>query len=289
MADQKLIGVKAIALDMDGTLLRPDKTISPRTLAALTACMEKGIHVMLATGRGPESVEPYRARIGATGPQLYYNGAEVLDMPSRKFIHGKLLKVEAARFLAELSRKTGCYFQGYFPSNALAGASFAVKDPAKEALLADRLGEESDYYRKTSGLQPQAGDLLEALSLPEARGIIKGMFIVDESRHAELREAIAERLGDEVSVVRSSPLYLEILAAGVSKGDGLIHALEYLGLDAAGALAFGDEENDLPMLEAAGFSAAPANSSQNALDAADFHIGSNADDGVAAFLEERVL
>jgi hydroxymethylpyrimidine pyrophosphatase-like HAD family hydrolase len=62
--------------------------------------------------------------------------------------------------------------------------------------------------------------------------------------------------------------------------------MERRGLDAAAVMALGDEENDLPMFEAAGFSAAPANARETVRQAAGLVIGSNADDGAAVFLEE---
>ncbi|MDR1904446.1 MAG: HAD hydrolase family protein, partial [Treponema sp.] len=66
-------------------------------------------------------------------------------------------------------------------------------------------------------------------------------------------------------------------------------ALNYLGLKPEESLAFGDEENDISMLNFAGFSAAPANALQTVREAARFHIPSNGDDGVAAFLEEHLV
>ncbi|MDR3200412.1 MAG: Cof-type HAD-IIB family hydrolase [Spirochaetales bacterium] len=307
--------IKALAFDMDGTLLRPDKSLGERTLEALSACTERGIHLILATGRGCESVEPYRKQINATGPQVYYNGAEVLDMPGGTQIHLQLLDLERARFCFELSRKKNLYYQAYFPARTLSPGIFAeapetdgsgrssgasetgtpagsgAPDLNREILLTETLCAESDYYRKTSGLQALAGDVEKALAeaAQGPAGIIKCMFITEEKEQEGIREAVKERFGDSVYVVRSSPLYLEILSKEVSKGSGFLHALAYLGIDPKHSVAFGDEENDLSMLAAAGFSAAPENSTRAVKEAATFQIPSNADDGVAAFIEERIL
>jgi hydroxymethylpyrimidine pyrophosphatase-like HAD family hydrolase len=75
----------------------------------------------------------------------------------------------------------------------------------------------------------------------------------------------------------------------VSKGEGLRIALDRRGLKPAEAIAFGDEENDLPLFAAAGFSVAPANAKEPVRRAADLLVPSNAEDGVAAFLEETFL
>jgi Cof subfamily protein (haloacid dehalogenase superfamily) len=284
---EKHTHIKALASDMDGTLLLPDKTLGARTLKALGACMERGIKVILSTGRGVESVEPYRRTIGTTGPQIYYNGAEVLDMPGGTTIHAEPLDAAPVLFCLELARKKGLYLQVYFPAGALPAGTFGASD--KEILLTEKLGPESEYYLKNSGLQARAGNLEAALSTPGLPGIIKAMFITKEEYHEELKNSIRERFGDSVTIVRSSPIYLEILAKGVSKGVGLAHALKYLDIDPKDTIVFGDEENDLSMFAAAGYSAAPANAVKASLEKASFRIGSNAEEGVAVFLEEAVL
>jgi len=76
------------------------------------------------------------------------------------------------------------------------------------------------------------------------------------------------------------------MAAGVSKGEGLKTVMACRGLKPEEVIAFGDEENDLPMFVAAGFSAAPSSAKENVRQAADFVFGSNAEEGLAIFLEE---
>jgi Cof subfamily protein (haloacid dehalogenase superfamily) len=286
----EISSVKALAFDMDGTLLLPDKTIGGRTLAALRACMDRGIQVILSTGRGVEAVEPYRRELGAAGPHVYYNGAEVAAMEPFSLIHASLLESAPVLFCLELARKRGLYFQVYFPSKTLVPEIFdgPAPDLTREILLTEKPGAEAEYYRKNSGLAALKGDIEAALSA-SGRGVIKCMFITKEEFQDGLRAAIQERFGDGVTIVRSSPIYLEVIAKGVSKGAGLMHALDWLGIAPQRAAAFGDEENDLPMFAAAGFSAAPANAAAPVLEAADFHIPSNADEGVACFLEEHVL
>lgn len=288
---EKLSNIKALAFDLDGTLLRPDKTISPRTHSALRRCMEKGIKIIIATGRGMEGARPYRDAIGMSGPQVYYNGAEVLDMPEGKTIHTQFLRAEAALFALQLSRAGNHYFQAYFSAKTLSPDIFASSPPPldREILVTEKPGEESAYYKATSGVQPLRGDLEAAFSLPSLPGIIKCMFITPEEHHEKLRNAIIERFGDTVSLVRSSPVYLELIAQGVSKGAGLLHALNYAGIRKEDAIAFGDEENDLSMFAAAGFSAAPSNAIEKVRNAARFHIDSSENDGIPRFLEETVL
>ncbi|MDR1929833.1 MAG: HAD family hydrolase [Treponema sp.] len=268
--------IKALAFDLDGTLLRTDKVLSGRTLKALRSCMDRGIRVILSTGRAVESGEVYRKIIGAAGPQVYYNGAEVVEMPGGKSIFTRFIDTEPVAYAASLAEELGVYFQVYFPSGTIGEG---------EVLMANRLGEESDYYRRMSGVQAIAGDLGGCLS--KVKQLIKGLFITGEEHQRKIRSALDRRCGTSIYVVSSSARYLEVLANGVSKGVGLAYALKHLGIKARETLVFGDEENDLPMFAAAGFSAAPANARPPLLEAATFRIASNDEDGPAAFLEEK--
>ncbi|GHU82864.1 hypothetical protein FACS189468_7510 [Spirochaetia bacterium] len=208
---------------------------------------------------------------------MYYNGAEVVDVPGYAVLHSTLFDLNPARFCVELSRDLGLYYQVYLPGTP--------KRP-REILMADRFTPEAEAYQKRCGLKVRVGDLQEALADPDLPGCIKAMFITEPSNHDRIRRELTQRYGNTISIVRSSDTFLEIIAAGVSKGTGLYHALEHLGLSPDQVIAFGDEENDLPMFKAAGFSAAPANAKSEVLKAADFKIPSNAEDGVAVFLGE---
>jgi len=274
--------VQALAFDLDGTLLCPDKSLSERCLCSLRSCMDKGIRIILSTGRSLDSGEKYRRQIGIKGPHVYYNGAEVADLSAGKMIYTRFIDPQPVLFCVELARKMGIYYQAYFPAGV-------IKTPdgksSGEVLMADKLTEESAFYEKSSEVPVIAGDLEAWLAKTPA--IIKGMFITAEETLEKIRPILEERFGNSVYLAKSCPIYLETLAAGVSKGAGLLHALEYLNLKPENTIAFGDEENDLPMFEAAGFSAAPANSKDAVLRKATFQIPSNADDGVAVFLEEH--
>jgi Cof subfamily protein (haloacid dehalogenase superfamily) len=270
--------IRALAFDLDGTLLRQDKTLSHRTRRVLKICMDRGIQLIIATGRAVVSGELYRDMIGAAGPQVYYNGAEVVDMPGGTAVFTQYVDAEPIRYAAALAEEMGVYFQVYFPAGAIGEG---------EVLMGNRLGEESDYYCRTSGVQAIGGDL--KANLDGVPRLIKGLFIASEVHQERLRAALNKRYQKSIYVVRSSPRYLELLANGVSKGVGLVHALKYLDLKTSETVVFGDEENDLPMFAAAAFSAAPANAKAAVLDAAMFHIPSNEEDGVAAFLEEKFL
>jgi hydroxymethylpyrimidine pyrophosphatase-like HAD family hydrolase len=269
--------VKALALDLDGTTLRPDNTLSERTIGVLRSCMDRGIQVILCTGRAVEAAEKYRAALGVPGPHVYFNGAVVAEMPGWKTLAITLQDKESAGFCLDLAREAGLYFQAFFPGSP---------EHPRQRLVAERVCPEWELYRRHTGIEPELGDLAEILADPAVPGCVKTMFIADADAQARVRPRIEERCGADVYIAGSLGQFLEIMNPRVSKGAGLQAALEARGLDARGIIAFGDEENDLPLFKAAGFSAATANAKETVRACADVVIGSNAEDGVAVFLEE---
>jgi Cof subfamily protein (haloacid dehalogenase superfamily) len=270
--------IKALALDLDGTLLRPDNSISKRTLSALKACMDRGVRIILCTGRAAEAAEYYRAAIGAEGPMVYYNGAEVVDMPGGKVLNAVLLDLEAVDFCVDLSRSAGIYFQAYFPGPG-------YPDDPRNILTAELRGPEREMYFRHTGILAVMENLKETIALQKSRGCIKGMFIGEPEDLEEMRSRVEERFGGRIYMARSFKTFLEILNAGASKGLGLQYVMDRQGIAKNEIMAFGDDENDIPMFRTAGFSAAPANAKDTVKEAAGFITGANTDDGVAAYLE----
>jgi hydroxymethylpyrimidine pyrophosphatase-like HAD family hydrolase len=268
--------IKALALDLDGTVLRPDNSLGERTLRTLGSCRDRGIRLILCTGRAVEAAESYRAALDAPGPHVYCNGAVVAEMPGRK-IHALILQdKESAKFCVELSRKTGLYFHAFFPG---------PPENPRLRLLAERKGPEWELYLRHTGIEAEIGDLEATLADPAVPGCVKTMFIADKEAQALVRPIIEERYGESLYIAGTLGPFLEIMNPRASKGEGLKTVLGVLGLDSRELIAFGDEENDLPLFKAAGFSVAPANARDTTRAAADLVIGSNADDAVAGFLE----
>jgi Cof subfamily protein (haloacid dehalogenase superfamily) len=271
--------IKALALDLDGTALLPDNTLGGHTIDVLKKLIANGIQVMLCTGRAIEAAEPYRAAIGAQGPMVFFNGAEVVDMPSAAMLDAALLDLEVADFGIDLARSMGLHYQVYLPPGTYGSGRW-------EALLVEKLTPEAEMYREHTGIEPLVTDLKAAINTPGLRGCVKAMFITEPEMHDVIRKKMIERFGQRIYVARTFSTFLEIMTTGVSKGAGLKTVMRHRGLDAKSVLALGDEENDMLMFNVAGFSAAPSNAREKVQDAADFIFGSNAEEGLATFLEE---
>jgi Cof subfamily protein (haloacid dehalogenase superfamily) len=266
--------IRALAFDLDGTILAPGAVLSERTITAVNRCVKRGLKIIIATGRAIEAAEPFRASLGAEGPMIYYNGAVVADMPEGRILRTTLLDKKKAEICVDISREMGIYCQLYL---------FTEK---RIPLLAERDDPEREMYHKHTGILAELADLKEALGQSGLSGCVKAMFLAEPELLAELRPRLEERLGKSVYIAQTLRTFLEVMDVKVSKGQGLSFAMERLSLKREEAIAFGDEENDIPMFASAGFSVAPSNAKDTVKAKADLVVGSNADDGVAIFLEE---
>ncbi|MCL2130087.1 MAG: Cof-type HAD-IIB family hydrolase [Treponema sp.] len=272
--------IKALALDLDGTLLGPGPVLSERTIRAVKGCRERGIKIIIATGRAILSAERFCLPLEAEGPTIYFNGALVADMPKAEILKITLLDKKAAEICLGLSREMGVYYHVFLPGNNL--------NP-RITLVADRDTPDRDAYFKHTGIMAELADLEKVLRQKQLKGLVKSMFLAEPEILEEIRLRLNKLLGNSVYAVKSSRTFLEIMNKNVSKGRALQFVMKRLSLKKEEVIAFGDEENDLPMFSTAGFSAAPSNAKDAVKRAAGLVIGSNADDGVAAFLEEFIL
>jgi len=281
--------IKALAIDLDGTILLPNTTLGERTQACIKNLISKGMEIIIATGRAIEASERFRIPMGAEGPMVYFNGAEVVEMPSGKILYTNLIGKDVVDFGTDVARDLGIHFQVYLQAGISPDTGKPDANQKWEALLTEKDSPDVQMYKKHTGLQPVIRDLKKLAALPDLEGCIKGMYIADPSLHDEIRKRINERFGGRISVMRSFPTFLEVINNGVSKGEGLKIAMKHKGLKPEEVIAFGDEENDLPMADAAGFFAVPENARKNIQEAADLVYGSNADEGLAEYLNDTFL
>jgi hypothetical protein len=256
--------ISLVASDLDGTLLRPDVTISERTRKAIHRVRQAGITFVAVTGRPPRSVRELADHIGLDGITICANGALVYDLDRDVMLDQTLMARDAALRIVRGLRK------------AAPGVAFAWED-------AEGFGREAGWGRAplVSDGRIMLGDPLELLTAPVAKVLARhpGM---DFDELAARARAVA---GDEAVITWSARELVEVSAAGVTKASALERVCARLGVGREQVLAIGDNENDLPMLRWAGRSAAVANASGNVLAMVDEVTASNLDDGVALLLE----
>jgi Cof subfamily protein (haloacid dehalogenase superfamily) len=267
---------RLIVLDVDGTLVDRERRVSPDTLRALAAAQARGIRVTLATGRMYASARPYAERIKADAPLILYNGARVQDPAAGSILYSaQLPRHQAARGL-RLAQQFDVHVNLYLG----------------ETICIERVSEVSrESARKDGVAQVPVGDLVRFLE-GQPDDPVKILLIGPDERLDAV--AAAYRAGgfgaeDLPHLVRSEATYLEIQPRGVTKGAGLVRVCKLLGIPPSAAIAFGDNLNDLEMIQAAGLGVAMGNAHADLKRAARMVAPSNDEDGVAAVLWTHVL
>ena len=127
----------------------------------------------------------------------------------------------------------------------------------------------------------EVGDLLGWIERPPTKLVV----VDDPARLDVLRARLDEQLGDRLFIAKSLPYFLELASPSISKGTGLAFVAEHLGFTAEHTVAFGDGENDLELLDWAGFGVAVENANELLKTRADWICPSAAEEGVAQVLE----
>ena len=271
--------IKMIGLDLDGTLLTDKKELTKRTRKAVSSALEQGVVVLVATGRPWLGVPEELRNFPGMRYALTSNGARIIDTLENRVIEEHLLSPDLAKKALEICGKYDTlqevYFdgQGYAPADKMACVEKYHKNPSM-----------CEYMRKTRIPVKDIFELVEK----ENRGLdkVQAPFADMKERSQAWREL---KTDSGLELVGSLKYNIEINAAGVNKGTGLVNLGRLLGIRREEIMACGDGDNDEVMLREAGLGVAMANAEEQVKAAADYVTLSNEEDGVAAAIEKFVL
>ena len=273
------MGIRLIALDMDGTVLRTDKTVSERTMRALRSAAERGIAVVPATGRIVKMVPKPVASVPGVRYAITSNGAAVFDLKEKSFLYTNLMSREATDHLLRMLEPCGLLVEAY--CGGIAYSDARRMDMFQKYTIPKTL---YDYVLES---QIFVDNLPAFIASKEYRLEKVNVPYVPDSMQGPLREQVLSAGG--YSVVSSCPENMEVNKAGVSKGDGLARLCDRLGIRPSEVLACGDGDNDYEMIRFAGIGVAMENSIPALKEAADFVTDTNDRDGVAKAVEKFAL
>lgn len=238
------------AIDLDDTLLGPDKAISPENARAVRRLSELGLTVVLCSGRRHESMLLYHRELELKGYVISAQGAIVRHAETGEtLVHYKMATDLAYRIVAEGDRR-----------------ELTVLSYEEEGVFAPRRTSWIDlYHANTRGVEVHVRPLERfTTAAPE-----KIIWTADPDRLHALTPAARERFGHEASIVTTCAQYLEFSPAGINKQVGLSLVAERLGVPREQVVAFGDGNNDAPMLAWAGLGVAMDHATEEAQHAAD--------------------
>lgn len=258
------LGVRLIASDLDGTLLKSDGTVSNRTCDAIRAAERAHIAVVFATARPPRHIACLAEKIGLRGMAVCSNGAVLYDLDKQRTIECAVLEPGHVRYLIAMLRAAD-------PNLALAieCVERIVGDPSFPAFR-------EDFTVRREDLEDAIGPSL-----------IK--ILVHHPRHHPdtLIALVTDLVAGSAEVIHSGGShFVDIAAFGISKAVGLERICTKQQIRSSEVVAFGDMPNDLPMLRFAGHSVAVSNAHPEVMSNVDEITLSNDDDGVARVIEE---
>jgi Cof subfamily protein (haloacid dehalogenase superfamily) len=262
-----------VALDLDGTAVRTDGTVSERLKRAIRECHKRRIRVILATGRMPQSAVRYWQELGLSrGPLIAYQGALVMWVPDGEIVSRVALPDDAARRAVDWALSRGLLTQVYVGREL-----WVSREDARARRYIDA--------NHIPALVRTAQDIVHWPE-PPIKLLLQGESAVLDRLRGEL-EALMESY--PVRIFKSQADYLEVVSDRVGKSVGLRAAAALLKIPREQVLAVGDAENDLDMLQWAGFGVAMGQAPADVKTACDAVTGSVDEDGAAQALERWVL
>ncbi len=261
-----------IALDLDGTLLNDQKVISDETFATLKKAEDAGHHIMIATGRPYRSSAAYYRQLGLKTPIVNFNGAFVHHPTDRtwKTIH-ETIDLSVARDVIEA-------MQDFKLKNLIAEVMDDVYLQYHDEKLLDIFSMGSPSVTE--------GDLRESLKVDPTSLLIQGA----EGTADQIREHLEEVHAQVIEHRRWGAPWdvVEIIRHGLNKAVGLSKVAKWIGVPQERIIAFGDEDNDLEMIDYAGIGVAMGNGIDQLKSIANEVTRTNNEDGIAVLLKDRL-
>ncbi len=270
--------IRLAAFDLDGTLLKEDKTPSLYTLQTLEELLDRGVEVVLASGRS-RGIIP---RVLLDNPRIRYviscNGAVVWDLREKRAVTEDLVPYDAALTILRKAKEYDC-----------------VREASVEGMM---YVSEYDVETEIRRIFPNLREMMHTLrtAVPDVEDFFAGrgvgaeklLFFYPTSESREpLRRWIEERF--DLALTSSHPLALEVNAPGISKGAALRALAQRLGIAPENVFAIGDSENDGEMIRFAGTGVAMGNAEEPVLRLTDLVTADNDSDGAALAIRRWIL
>ncbi|MCR1898289.1 HAD family hydrolase [Irregularibacter muris] len=259
---------KMVVLDLDGTLFNSQTMVSEKNKRAIQACMERGVKVVLASGRMHGFMMPlvrdlnlhHHSHVACNGNTIFTHHGQTEDVAA--------IDDEVYRNL--------------------------VKRYKKENLEIAAFSKDCIYYEKAPRLlevfsRSQDGQILQVEALEELTGILKMVIYVREENVQE-EKRIREITKEDATILRTYHLFVDVVGLNVSKYKALERLIKEQNIDPKQVIAIGDSENDVEMITNVGLGVAMANGSENLKKLAKYITPkTNDEDGVAEVIERFVL
>jgi len=275
METEKL-DVKLIALDLDDTLLNDERQITDGNVAALQECADRGIYVVLCSGRAEDAILPFVRRLEIAGKEagrfiIAINGCSIFDMHKRQQIFCRKVESDILLKTNEIAESFGYKSEVYTPDTIY-------------------YAEENEWTRLDVDMCGLKGQKVENYGDFIKKGFTKMLVPGKPEDLQKLQEILRKEFGERAVIFTSKPYFLEILPPNCGKGEAVTWLSKELGFGVEKTLGFGDSMNDESLIRMAGFGVAMTNGRAEIKKIADFVTeADNNNDGIAKFLQKYVL
>jgi Cof subfamily protein (haloacid dehalogenase superfamily) len=262
--------IAAVVSDVDGTLVRSDKALTPRTIETVAKLRGAGIPFAIVSSRPPRGLTMLVERLEIDTFVAGFNGG-VIARPDLSIIASHLIAPGAARHAIAAIEAVGAH------AWVFSGRDWLIRDPH---------GPRVDLEQRTVGFGPTVvGDFASV-----ADTAAKIVAVSDDGALlTRLQHELRGTLGDGATIVRSQAYYLDITHPLANKGEALLELARLMNVAPSGVMVIGDGENDIALFAQAGLSVAMGNAAPDVVQAADFITGANDRDGAAAAIDWFVL
>jgi Cof subfamily protein (haloacid dehalogenase superfamily) len=262
--------VRLVVADVDGTLVTPDKILTPRARAAVRTVIEAGIAFTITSGRPPLGMKTLIDDLQLRDPIAAFNGG-LLVRPDLSVIGEHLVPSEAARAVIDILTKDGLDVWVY------GGKDWYVKS---------RHGPHVDREEWTVKFPPTVVSTYDGL----LDRVVKIVGVNDDHDvMARCAEEVQRQFAQHVSAALSQPYYLDVTHPKANKGEVVAALSAMLAIPTAQIASIGDMPNDVLMFQRSGLSIAMGNANADVQNAATFVTTSNKEEGFALAMERLVL
>lgn len=270
---------RLLAVDLDGTLLNSGKRISEENKKAIKRVTEKGIKVVICSGRVFKGARVFAGELNLEELLISCNGAVIKDLKTDELLYSNLLRKEDCYKVADYCRKEDVYFHAYIDNDMFTenpecpSATYWMGNdelPEKDRV---KINVVDDFKRIVS----------------ESETLVTKMVVI--SKNPELLSKLRDKVCEisTVDVMSSQEDNFEVVNNGVNKGTALKFLSEKLKIPRGEIIAIGDNENDYAMLKFAGLSIAMENAQDSIKEIADFITLSNDENGVAEAINKIIV
>ncbi len=262
-----------LVLDIDGTLVGSDKTISEKTREAIIKAQQRGKIVAIASGRSIAGIRKTASNISLEqygGYVIAYNGTTVVNCKTGECIYNQMVPKELVKPVYEAAKRVSAGIVVY-------------NDNTKEMISGNGLNEYIKIDAEACNVTiNEVSDFVKAINFPFNKFLLSGK----PEHMAEVEKIMAKEFGDRLNVFRSDPFYVELLPRYVDKGVAVEKLVKHLDIQREKVICIGDSYNDLPMLRFAGMGVAMGNAQQEVKEIADYVTASNDEDGIVNVIDK---